>query len=77
MNPKDREALHTWIDNDALSPDETTLFKGMSDQERVIFVIERTWRAACDYMQAELAHHIFKIEAENNKLREALKEGEG
>jgi hypothetical protein len=72
MNDKDKEALHTWIDNDALSPDETTLFKGMSDQERVIFAIERTWQAACEYMQAELAHHIFKTEHENKKLREAL-----
>lgn len=30
------------------------------------------WQAACEYMQAKLAHHIFKIEAENAKLRECV-----
>lgn len=34
--------------------------------------IHDAWQAACEYMQAELAYHIFKIEAENKKLREKL-----
>jgi ribosomal protein L13 len=58
MNDKDKEALYTWIDNDALSPDETALFKGMSDQERVIFAIERTWKAACDYKDKEIMNEV-------------------
>ena len=86
MNDKDREALHTWIDNDALSPDETALFKGMSDQERVIFAIERTWQAACEYKQKEIddilgqlkscifvyEEKVNRLIAENEKLRDNI-----
>jgi hypothetical protein len=54
MNDKDKEALYDWIDNDALSPDEITLFRGMSEQERVVFVTERTWQAACEFKDAQL-----------------------
>jgi hypothetical protein len=54
MNDKDKEALNTWIDNDVLSQDEINRFKGMSEQERVIFVVERAWLAACAYKDAEI-----------------------
>jgi hypothetical protein len=55
MNNKDKEALYTWIDNDVLSQDEVNRFKSMSEQERVIFVTERTRQAACEYKQKELS----------------------
>lgn len=97
MNDKDKDALYNWIDNDVLSPDEIALFKGMSEQERIVFVTERTWQAACAYKDAQLingskmkqmndrieelkelaklqADTITRLERENKKLREALKE---
>jgi hypothetical protein len=56
MNDKDKEAFEEWYMNN----------------ESVFDDCKEAWQAACEYMQAELAHHIFKIEAENKKLREAL-----
>jgi hypothetical protein len=34
---------------------------------------QKAWQDACEYMQAELAYHIFKIEAENKEWREAAR----
>lgn len=53
MNDKDKEAFEKWIDSDVLSQDESALFKNMSEQERVVFVTERTWQAACEYKDKE------------------------
>jgi hypothetical protein len=58
MNDKDKEALNAWIDNDVLSQDEINRFKGMSEQERVIFVVERTWLAACAYKDKEIMNEV-------------------
>jgi hypothetical protein len=71
MNDKDKEAFEKWIDNDVLSQDETALFKNMSEQERVVFVTERTWQAACEYMKDEVEHRDDLIyELEQNYLVE-------
>ncbi len=83
MNDKDKEALNTWIDNDVLSQDETALFKNMSEQERVVFVTERTWQAACEYKEKqfslekarlrEIEIEVYrKLEAENAFLKENI-----
>ena len=83
MNNKDKEALYTWIDNDVLSQDEISRFKSMSEQERVIFVTERTWQAACEYVRNEFKFQTppavvaymemnDKLIKENKKLRDAL-----
>lgn len=61
MNDRDRQQFQFWIDHypsDRL--DNWGLYELMKD----------SWKTACEYMQAELAHHIFKIEAENTKLKE-------
>jgi hypothetical protein len=57
MNDKDKEAFRLWAGEEE---GESLLYDGAAFH---------TWQAACEYMQAELAHHIFKIEAENKKLR--------
>jgi hypothetical protein len=62
MNDKDKEAFEKWF------LEYPSWRVDMSRQESC----EKAWQAACEYMQAELAHHIFTIEAENKKLREAL-----
>jgi len=82
MNDKDKEAFDKWIDSDVLSHDETNRFKNMSEQERVVFVTERTWQAACEYKQKEIdeltsvldfkKETTVELQAENKKLREAL-----
>ena len=58
MNDKDKEALYTWIDNDILSQGEITRFRSMSEQERVIFVTERTWQAAIAYERTRLQKYV-------------------
>ncbi len=81
MNDKDLEAFEKWIDSDVLSQDESALFKNMSEQERVVFVTERTWQAACEYKDMQLINgskmkqmneRIEELIDENKKLREAL-----
>jgi hypothetical protein len=64
MNDKDKKAFENW----ELDVEWSTAFTS----HRLAAV--DAWQAACEYKQAELAHHIFKIEAENKKLREALLE---
>lgn len=68
MNSKDKEAFDKWWISNKY---QLTSFY-WHDTSLVGSEILATWKAACEYMQAELAHHIFKIEAENKKLRDAL-----
>ena len=76
MNDKDKEAFDNWIDNDVLSHDDNNKFKNMSEQERVVFVTERTWKAALEYERFNHRYCVVglveKLQAENKKLREAL-----
>jgi hypothetical protein len=81
MNDKDKETFEKWIDNDVLSHDENNKFKNMSEQERVIFITERTWQAACEYKDKAILNgskmkqmndRIEDLITENKKLREAL-----
>jgi len=53
----------------------------MSEQERVIFITERTWQAACEYKDKAILNgskmkqmndRIEDLITENKKLREAL-----
>jgi hypothetical protein len=76
MKNKDKEEFEKWY---ALSVDQTLkdsiLYRQFLDDtlpDHTKTFCEKAWKAACEYMQAELAHHIFKIEAENKKLRDAL-----
>lgn len=62
MNQKDKEAFEKW----ELDVEWSSAFKSQR-----LAAIE-AWQAACEHKQAELAHHIFKIEAENAKLRECV-----
>jgi hypothetical protein len=87
MNDKDKEAFENWIDNDVLSHDENNRFKNMSEQERVVFVTERTWQAACEYKDKEIGDLKFTFKSlnddaleiidENKKLRKALHQLKG
>jgi hypothetical protein len=69
MNQNDKEAFEKWFNKERriFEAKEPATFCDADE-----FCMEKGWQAACEYMQAELAHHIFKIEAENKKLREAL-----
>jgi len=58
MNDKYKKAFENW----ELDVEWSTAFTS----HRLAAV--DAWQAACEYMQAELAHHIFKIEAENANL---------
>ena len=62
MNDKDKEAY------------EKYLIKNNVNQRQIWneLSLDEIWQAACDYMQAEIAHHIFKIEAENARLIECV-----
>ena len=76
MNDKDKEAFEKWIDNDVLSQDESTLFKNMSEQERVVFVTERTWQAACEYKKEtllECVHNYYSLMEELKEYKEAAR----
>jgi hypothetical protein len=68
MNDKDKEAFYNWIDNDVLSHDDNK-FKNMSEQERIVFVTERTWQAALEYERFGL---VEKLQAENKALRKII-----
>jgi hypothetical protein len=69
MNQKDEEAFDKWVESE---DKYDGVFSNNNNFTRDYWIAEKTWEAACEYMQAELAHHIFIIEAENKKLREAL-----
>jgi len=60
MNDKDKEAFDEWVKYNV----------SIALRDRYGLALIDTWQAACEYMQAELAHYIFKIEAENKNLVE-------
>ncbi len=76
MNNKDKEAFDNWIDNDVLSHDDNNKFKNMSEQERIVFVTERTWQAALEYERFNHRYCVVglveKLQAENKALRKII-----
>jgi hypothetical protein len=83
MNPKDREALDKFVDEDSLSPEDTKRFAEMSDGERATFIAERFFEAGAkhgrsqlnelrDDNMAQLYETIKKLQEENKNLRDAL-----
>jgi hypothetical protein len=62
VNDKDKEAFDYWIENSTTTQEEIKAYEAMSEKDRVMFCMKYTWKAACEYK-----------EAENKKLREALK----
>ena len=76
MNDKDKEAFDNWIDNDVLSHDDNNKFKNMSEQERIVFVTERTWQAALEYERFNHRYCVVglveKLQAENKALRKII-----
>jgi hypothetical protein len=83
MNPKDREALDKFVDEDSLSPEDTKRFAEMSDGERATFIAERFFEAGAkhgrsqlnelrDDNMAQLYETIKKVILENDKLINAL-----
>ena len=69
MNQKDKEVFEKWVLGKEFPQG---IPEGVEFEPHQI--LSDTWQAACEYMQAELAHHIFNIEAENKKLREEIEE---
>jgi hypothetical protein len=83
MNPKDREAIDKFVDEDSLSPEDTKRFAEMSDGERATFIAERFFEAGAkhgrsqlnelrDDNMAQLYETIKKLQEENKNLRDAL-----
>jgi hypothetical protein len=83
MNPKDREALDKFVDEDSLSPEDTKRFAEMSDGERATFIAGRFFEAGAkhgrsqlnelrDDNMAQLYETIKKLQEENKNLRDAL-----
>jgi hypothetical protein len=68
MNDKDKEAFEWWLENTSSTQEEIEAYEAMSEKERVMFCMNYTWQAACEYKQEE----INELQAENKKLREAL-----
>ena len=63
MNDKDKKAFEEFY-----LPKRDLMWEHLHG-DQIAFDV---WQAACEHMQAELAHHIFKIEAENAKLRKCV-----
>ena len=64
MNEKDKEAFDKWFENNWQDSDDKDVFT-------------QAWHAACEYKQARLAYHIYKIELENSLLIQEIEKFKG